>query len=70
MKFSLIREHDGTHKFMGELRPEDLITMRLGRFDRALLDDCGKSNKASDLLLALEMLYRRYEEQAARQNIG
>lgn len=54
---------------MGEVRPEDLITMRLDSFDQALLDDCGKSNKASDLLLGLEMLYRRYEEQNARSNI-
>lgn len=45
----------------------DFANLELGDFDRAVLADCGGPDRtASDQLLALELIFRRLEEQSAK----
>lgn len=63
MKFELTRDsHTGALQFHGEVTERDMgaIWSRLSPFDKALLNS---PTHASDYLLALEMLFRRHEEQ-------
>jgi hypothetical protein len=46
-----------------EINDLEMVLLKLDRFDRLLLDECNKSNKISDKLLALECMARRIEEQ-------
>lgn len=45
-----------------EYNGDDLRKINLSSLDHKLLEECEKSDKASDKLLALEMLFRRMEE--------
>ena len=45
----------------------DLFTLELDAFDRALIEECGRSKKLSDILLALEVIVRRTEEAQERK---
>ncbi len=59
-----------TERYLGHDKPKiiiefdslDFLGIKLDDFDRALLDECNKSDKISDKLLALETLARRIEE--------
>lgn len=66
--FFLQKNCDGSLTFRGCVDPVDLTKVRLDPFDRAVLDDCGDwrardGRTAADLLLGLELLYRRMLEQ-------
>lgn len=66
MKFYIFKEAiTGTLKFHGEFTQLDLVRLKLTTLDQALLDDVGggTDTTASDYLLALEMLFRRAQEQ-------
>jgi len=43
----------------------DLEHLEMNNFDQHLLNECGRSNQAADVLLGLELIFRR----AAQQNI-
>ena len=46
---------------------EDMQSLRLHRFETALIDECSMSDKPSDNLLALEMIVRKLEQQHPQQ---
>lgn len=60
---------DEVISFRGEVLSSDIMRLQLTAIDRALLNDVGGDQKAtpSDLLLTLEMLFRRHEEQASNE---
>lgn len=64
MEFSIEADEASRRiNFKGSVEMSEVAQLSMDRMDTALLDDCGKSGKASDLLLALELLFRRHEEQ-------
>lgn len=61
--FNISKNFDtGEIKFSGSLHPEDLVKIwhDLSWAEKSLLDS--QTAKTSDLLLALELIYRRLEE--------
>lgn len=64
MKFVIERTIDGAIRFRGEIPDYCFVKLDLDEFDCALLRDVEANGRtAADHLLALEMLFRRYEEQ-------
>lgn len=68
MKLEWIRQPDfnpadDVIRFSGEITLREVERLNLDAFDRKLLDECGSSKTADDLLLALEILFRRQREQ-------
>lgn len=59
---------DEVISFCGEVRISELLSLLLNDLDLALLDDVGRDRRASpaDLLLALEMIFRRHEQKVYR----
>ena len=57
-----------TKKYIIEITNFDIVSLRLDKFDNQLLDECSKSEKISDTLLALETIARRIEEQQEKEN--
>lgn len=49
---------------------EMMMSLNLDKLDRLLLEECNKSDKASDWLLALETIFRRWEEQREESSGG
>jgi len=45
----------------------DIFALELDYFDQALIEECGRSKKLSDILLALEVIMRRTEEAQERK---
>ncbi len=63
-RIELCRELDGSVTFRGRIERNDIERIRLDHFDRLLLDDCNRlESSAADRLLALEMIFRRLQEQ-------
>mgnify|MGYP001593901464 CR=1 FL=1 len=64
MKLNIYRNDRNMEEVL-ELRlsQKDLIFLNLDAFDRALLEECGSSDKASDKLLAAERIVFRLEQQ-------
>lgn len=67
MKFEVQRVEYPTPKvkFLVEVDLAEVAGMRLGAFDRSLLEDVGSDANATpaDQLLLLEMLFRRRQEE-------
>jgi hypothetical protein len=63
----LERRPNGDIAFSGVLSHADLVRVHLCPFDRAVLDDCeGEGRTPADWALAIELLFRRIEQQAPR----
>jgi hypothetical protein len=78
MKFQVERTgqtdygEDGYIKFSGTIPLETLKKISLSTGDTLVLNDIDKNakGKASDLLLGLELIFRRYEEQNTNTEIA
>ena len=57
-----IRPLTNSRVFTIVLSEKDFITGELDNLDTLLLEECGKSNKISDKLLALQTITKRCEE--------
>ena len=71
VKFKLERSnYSKTIRFSGEITSDELIRLRLTPFAKMLLREVETDDKATaaDYLLALEMLYRRWGEQATYES--
>lgn len=71
MKFHIVRNEDrldgDTIEFSGSFNMNDLLMLKIGYLDQLLLRTAGPGSKPSDYLTALEMIYRRYEEEEAKR---
>jgi hypothetical protein len=66
MKLKLSHYYDSDNmkiKFSGEYTPSELADLNLTEFDSALLREINSNPSPADLLLGLEMIFRRHEEQ-------
>ena len=61
----MIHERDGI-KFYGEIAEVDLIPVKLDHVDQALLNSVPMSAPVADVMLVLEMLFRRIGEHQKR----
>ena len=52
-----------TNKYIIEVSLQEFASIKFDEFDWKLLDECSKSTKISDALLALETIARKIEEQ-------
>ena len=62
---TVIHELDGI-KFYGEIAEVDLIPVKLDHVDQALLNSVPMSAPVADVMLVLEMLFRRIGEHQKR----
>lgn len=67
MELKMYRLEDRLEEVL-ELRisSDDMQSLQLDAFDQRLLEECGASDKASDKLLAAEMIVRRLEQQTEK----
>lgn len=64
MKFEMEKhEATGEIRFSGSFNVRDLASLRFDPLDRALLGETLDGRPASDYLLALEVIYRKHEQQ-------
>lgn len=68
MEFCIVKDVTSLEQvvhFRGSFTERDIASLRLDKLDRALLDDVGSDQRATaaDILLALEVLFRRHAEQ-------
>jgi hypothetical protein len=64
--FIVTRAHvDGTIEFRGSIDGDTLQSLlaTLSPFDRRLIQNCGNSSEPSDMMLAIELIFRRLKEQ-------
>jgi len=57
-----IDQVDYSIRFEGVIAQNDLIKLNLNELELEMLKECNESKRASDFLLAAEMLFRREEE--------
>lgn len=58
----------GAVRFEGHVAAEDLARIKFNPVDRKVLDGCGTANAtAADWLLALELIFRRAQEQLTKE---
>lgn len=69
MKFQITRRVESDEvEFRGSFRMRELEDLDFNRLEKALLNETpGAESSASDSLLALELIYRRYEEHCKKQ---
>jgi hypothetical protein len=65
MKFQITTDHFGDIEFSGSIPRADIVGLELDPLDRRLLTSCG--DNAADILLGLEMLFRREQERLIKQ---
>ena len=70
-KLITVRHANGDIEFKGSISYLDLARMydHLTHFDRALINDIGDNASAADMLLVLEMLFRRFAEMTEREKL-
>lgn len=60
-------DRDGVFEFRGRIElPHVLRVIQLSRFDELILDGVGAQSEPADVLLCLEVLYRRWAEHQLR----
>ncbi len=61
MRFDITNDPNGMIRFSGEITMQDLVRLNLDRFDLLQINE--PPEHASDILLDLELIFRRLERQ-------